>query len=140
MPCFDIHLKYKRLESLNNRHHPYKHFRSEEVFKYVWSHLNKIWSHKKGFIFHHCRNYMSIVESKVLKRCESSSDCGVGEWCTSRNRCKRFIPEGNKCNVFRQIMGDQCPGVSGSSYKSTINEPTLKTTMSYKAIVKQNYR
>ena len=83
---------------------------------------------------------MSIVESKVHKCCESSSDCGFEECCTSRNRCKRFIPEGNKCNVFRQIMGDQCPCVSGSSCKSSTNELALKTTMSCKAIVKQNYR
>ena len=83
---------------------------------------------------------VSIVESKVRKRCESSSDCGFEECCTSRNRCKRFIPEGNKCNVIRQIMGDQCPCVSGSSCKSTKKKRALRTRMTCKAIVKQDYR
>ena len=72
------------------------------------------------------------------KRCESHSDCGVGECCTANNRCKRFIPEGNKCNVFRQIMGDQCPCISGSTCTSTTNKLTLKSRMSCQAIVKHD--
>ena len=83
---------------------------------------------------------VAIVEGKVHKRCESSSDCGVGECCTSGNRCKRFIPEGNRCNVFRQFMGDQCPCVSGSSCTSTTNKLTLRTRMTCQAIVKRDYR
>ncbi|CAB3994927.1 Hypothetical predicted protein [Paramuricea clavata] len=82
----------------------------------------------------------AIVEGKLHKRCESSSDCGVEECCTSGNRCKRFISEGSKCNVFRQIMGDQCPCISGSTCTSTTNELTLKTRMTCKAIVKHDYR
>ena len=82
---------------------------------------------------------VAIVEGEVRKRCKSSSDCGVGECCTSGNSCKRFIPEGSKCNVFRQFMGDQCPCGVGSSCTSTRNELTLKTR-TCQAIVKQDYR
>ena len=82
----------------------------------------------------------AIVEGKVRERCESSSDCGVGECCTSGNRCKGFIPERSKCNVFRQFMGDQCPCAVGCSCTSTTNELTLKTRRTCQAIVKQDYR
>ncbi len=83
---------------------------------------------------------VAIVTGKGDKRWESSSDCGVEECCTSSNRCKRFIPEGNKCNVFRQIMGDQCPCISGSTCTSTTNELTLKTRMTCQDIVKHDFR
>ena len=83
----------------------------------------------------------AMVEGKGHKRCESSSDCGAGECCTANNRCKRFIPEGNRCNVFRQIMGDQCPCISGSTCTSTTNKLTLKSRMTCQAIVKhEEYR
>ena len=53
---------------------------------------------------------------------------------------KRLIPEGSKCNVFRQFMGDQCPCAVGSSCTSTTNELTLKTRMTCQAIVTRDYR
>lgn len=83
---------------------------------------------------------IAMVKGNVHKRCESTSNCGVGECCTSSNRCKRFISEGSKCSVFRQIMGDQCPCVVGSTCTSITNELMLKTRMTCKAIVKQDDR
>lgn len=72
------------------------------------------------------------------KRCESSSaDCNLGECCTSKNRCKRLIAEGNRCSVFKQLMGDQCPCVQGSTCSGKTNELTLNTRMVCTRIVRQ---